>query len=221
MVEAALDLIELARSVADYGSFAFISGDSYPAVSDVSLMDFMRSEYSWIDINETSRTSEKFARIRNVYLPDTAIGALAPYHWAIKRCFDDDVPPLEDLYAARDLKKSDFPWRYAAGSCWWKLNSDTIQTIADVARDRSEFLSWFRYSASPDESFFNSALLNFHPDMNLFRDAPMCDLWEGGSHHPKNLWSEKDFKAITGSGKPFARKFAGAYHEILSKMDRL
>lgn len=84
----------------------------------------------------------------------------------------------------------------ARAACHYLVNSPEAKRI----------IRWFRYAFIPDESAFQSALLNSSVTFDLVSDDRREIIFERGSPHPKIITME-DWERLANSTKFFARKF--------------
>ena len=104
-----------------------------------------------------------------------------------------------------------------AGSQWHILNHRCVQHIQSYVKKHPDFVEYYRSTMIPDESFFQTILLN-SPCLNICSDNLRYIVWE--PPYPAILQS-KDFEAMTTSGKFFARKFDVTVDaNILDRLDQ-
>jgi len=169
MVEAVVRLAERALQNPALTHFVHISGDSYPIKSDAELLALLSQDVDWIDLAEAKFDSLTYQRIAKTYLPDTNIGTLKLSVHEQRYLTAEVIHRIEEIRRIFAMKASqNFPWRYAKGANWWCLRRKTLHECLRVIQENSEFVSWFRYSSNPDESMFNSLVLNF-------TDAQLCN----------------------------------------------
>lgn len=91
------------------------------------------------------------------------------------------------------------------GSNWWTLSRRSIQYLHQFTRENSDFLRYYQHTHVPDESFFQTILLN-NPSLNISDDDKRYIRWDKKpAPHPAVL-TAKDFPHLVSSGKHFARK---------------
>ncbi|PSN14664.1 hypothetical protein C7293_10675 [filamentous cyanobacterium CCT1] len=94
-------------------------------------------------------------------------------------------------------------FRCYAGSQWHILNRSCIQYIHHFVSARSDIVDYYRHTMVPDESFFQTILVN-NPDLNLCNDNLRYIAWR--PPYPA-VMQNNDFATLIHSGKFFARKF--------------
>jgi hypothetical protein len=107
------------------------------------------------------------------------------------------------------------------GSEWSALSRKAVQSIVRVVRDEPALVGHYRRTLLPDESFFQTILLN-EPGLRLCRDSLHYIRWSGpDSPHPDVL-GFGDLAAARASGKYLARKFdETANPGVLDALDSL
>lgn len=104
-----------------------------------------------------------------------------------------------------------------AGSQWWSFPIDTIKFILYFLNEKPAFTSYFKKVLIPDESFFQTLLLNFGGEEILGR-LVNCGLklikWDKPYIHPRIL-TMKDKNIVFKDKSLFARKFDSIKSEEL------
>lgn len=189
------------RCCTAWGSFGLVQAtlnglkfikDNFPETDRVSLLsgqDYPIKPLSYIYNYLNFNYSKIFIRYANV-------ADLAKENYGIVSRF----PQYERISKVIDLYK---------GSQWWSFPMSTIRIILDVLTENDNFIQYFRFVKIPDESFFQTLLLNLD-DQTLLSNIVNFNLrlivWEPPFIHPKTLLSEDIISIITSDGL-FARKF--------------
>lgn len=110
-----------------------------------------------------------------------------------------------------------------AGSQWMSFPISTIHLIFAFLKVNPDFISYFQAVKIPDESFFQTLLLNCGEDMilqNLVNKSLHLIKWDPPFRHPRIL-SEMDLNVIKRSKALFARKFDSLQNStsILDKIE--
>ncbi|MBL6080128.1 hypothetical protein JMJ56_19100 [Belnapia sp. T18] len=219
MIEAVCRLAETALAQPAHTHFLHLSGDTYPIKPMPRLIEMMTADADWIDSGEVPPGDPILSRIERCYLPDCAIGNLSQRESYTDRHLDAaTVGRLDDFARAFSMKQAGrFPWRYAKGANWWLLRRETLLRCLDVYRHRPEIVDWFRYSAHPDESFFNSAVLNLLGQPSPF-GCPILALWDR-QPRPYEFRTAEDLPLLRTAWQPLARKFAADSLPLLEAID--
>jgi hypothetical protein len=95
--------------------------------------------------------------------------------------------------------------RWYGGWQWMILSRDFCEYVSRPAETR-RFRAFFRHTLVPDESFFQTVIMN-----SEFRDSVVNDYkrqidWERGPEHPR-VFTMEDEDVLLGSSAFFARKF--------------
>jgi len=106
---------------------------------------------------------------------------------AIRRCF---TPFTQDFECY-------------AGSQWHTLSHRCVEYIHEFVQKNPDFVSHYRTTMIPDESFFQTILVNNH-SLNICNNNFRYVSWE--PPYPATMQAS-DFESLIHSGKFFARKF--------------
>jgi hypothetical protein len=91
------------------------------------------------------------------------------------------------------------------GSAWWCLSRDCAEYMNGYLDQDGDFIKFWKYVRIPDESFFQTALLNSHLRDQLINDNLRYIVWVT-TPHPEIL-DKRHFNQLVSSDKLFARKF--------------
>jgi hypothetical protein len=109
-----------------------------------------------------------------------------------------------------------------AGSQWWSMPMMVIKNILSGLSKYPDFTLYFERVFIPDESFFQTLLLNSEEDEiknNLVNDSLRFILWYPPFWNP-STFVQKDLRKLSRSNKLFARKFDEEVDKsILDKID--
>ncbi len=219
MIEAVAGLAEEAMENKSFTHFLHISGDTYPTKSDKRIVELITEDIDRIDVWEATPGTDTMNRIANTYLPDSRIGALQSFKLHEERYLTlDTVNEFAEIERIFNIKNSQpFPWRFAKGANWWALRRKTLETCLNIIRNNQDMMLWFRYSSNPDETVFNSLVLNFC-ETEKFKPCPVFTVWNVVPA-PYEFRDPSDLEKINSSPQPFARKFAAGAHQLLDKLD--
>lgn len=110
--------------------------------------------------------------------------------------------------------------RLYGGSQWWCLSRACIKYLSTFVNENPSFMRYFKYTFIPDETVFQSIVLN-----SPFRNNIICDDlryldWHNPNpNYPRTL-DEGDFDKLVSSPKLFARKFDPDRSDaLLEKLD--
>lgn len=219
MVAAALDLLRHGLKDRNLGTFTLISGDTFPLAAPGSIARLLDERRDRIDSNIVQPTSDTLERIRNVYLPDTRLGELRPGMPFLHRHLDED---LSAEFAAAERARRERPaflagHRYAKGSQWWSLTRDTAERIVALAESDRTFVDAFRFSAIPDEAFFQTAVVK----LGLHEAAGpglVYAKWDTVPA-PYTFEASVDIDLLRGQPRPLARKFGDASGGLIHRVE--
>jgi hypothetical protein len=92
------------------------------------------------------------------------------------------------------------------GSMWWSLSQRCVAYIHQSLGRSRKLVTHYRRTLIPDESFFQTILLN-EPSFQLENDDKRCIMWKDPGAASPAILTARDFDKIIASGKHFARKF--------------
>ena len=219
MVQATANLAAVGLEDQNHTHFYHISGDTYPIVPDGLLIELLTQNYDFIDNYEAKPGTQAYKRISQTFLPDTRIGSLLHGLPHEERYVTSDVVnAFADIARVQAMKASrSFPWRYAKGANWWGFRRASLLTCLSVLSDRPDFVDWFRYASNPDESFFNSAALNFL-DAGQCKPCPVLSVWNVVPA-PYEFKTVDDMHHFSKTNCVFARKFSPDAIDLLALLD--
>ncbi|MBU8538104.1 beta-1,6-N-acetylglucosaminyltransferase [Falsiroseomonas tokyonensis] len=217
MVEATLALLAEMRAAKPYHRITLLSGDSYPIFPDGRMREFLASSTEAISARPVTRDARR-SRTERIYVPDTVIGVLKS-HFTDRYLTPADVP---DLLAAIGLlqTRTEFLQRTPVhlGSQWWSLTRDALDQIEAFLQANPDFIQHFRYSAIPDESFFQTAFMKAVADPKKRTDGPLHIRWDT-KPRPFVFLLPEQIVDLRASNKPFVRKVAEESAELLDLLD--
>ncbi|PRO74158.1 hypothetical protein C6Y40_07690 [Alteromonas alba] len=185
-----------------------LSGACWPAKSMKQVEDVILKDCDYINIGKqpvdpshrfVSRFTDYHPMDINSYNPQTR---------------KNNYESIYTLNFAKQLPKRELPKDMAiyVGANWFSLKRSTVQTIFDNTTLLSRAKELFRYTAHPDEAFFQTILMKLVEDNQLSKSLISSNLHYSDFKNkgrvgglPKIL-DETDADAIRLSDKLFARK---------------
>ncbi len=95
-------------------------------------------------------------------------------------------------------------WTIYGGHQFWALSHSSVQYILESIEKYPEIVRFFKWTYVPDESFFQTILLNSDRRDNLVNDHLRFVLWE---REDPAVFVDEDYDSIVQSKALFARKF--------------
>jgi hypothetical protein len=92
------------------------------------------------------------------------------------------------------------------GSAHWCLSRECLRYIRDLESRRPQLIDFFRWSAVPDEQFFQTILMSSSLAQTVVNDDLRYMDWSDGANSPRTLTSA-DLDRLLASDDLFARKF--------------
>ncbi|WP_144097228.1 beta-1,6-N-acetylglucosaminyltransferase [Croceicoccus sediminis] len=233
MVEATLDLLELARKDGLARHTLLISGHCYP-IRPVADLAGMLAGMQGEDVIQMVRVG-----------PDSVLRGLVGRHWR-QRPFLSHRTRARHRFAARadDLARrirnriarsigrrfeDEVAFDLYHGASWWALSAETVATVLDAHAADPQLGQALRTGFAPDELFFQTMIAagpraghQHGPDEdkggdNIY-DAPLVLVRKGNAR-----WMRDDAetrKAIASTDRFFARKIASRDAGLLDWIDR-
>ena len=221
MVEATVAAIRRALEDPDLSRFVLLSDDALPIKPAQRIVQYLsRPGLLFLNAQELTPSSHNYARICEVFIPDSRIGRLRGPARLVDRYIDEEsLAQLEAARHAFELKKNPPPFRSFKGSQWLALSPDECRAVLDVFDNDAEFTTWFRFSAVPDESYIHTILLNREPTAKL-RRAPVMHVDWSRQPKPYTYRTATDIEALDNVALPFARKFTAEAMEAVRAVYR-
>ncbi len=128
---------------------------------------------------------------------------------------------LLQLVFPRKLNISIAPY---GGGQWWAMPIETILIMLGYIQSHPEYISFHKYTLSPDEIFFHSLLMHLKNEIPNFKIMPSITYvnWERKNTPLPVTFTVKDFEELkkAAESKLFARKFDVELDEkILDQID--
>jgi Core-2/I-Branching enzyme len=92
------------------------------------------------------------------------------------------------------------------GGLSFTLTARSVAAVDRFVANHPKFVRYYRRTRNPDESFFNTILLN-EPTLNIFRDDRRYIRFPPEGSPRPDILSIEDLEPMLASGKDFARKF--------------
>lgn len=218
MVEATLQLIDLATRTDHYDYYWLCSGQDFPIKRTDEIYEFLKNKScNFISIAATRNNpvdgysnTELDKRCEIVY-PSWLIGRTVVQR-GLKKLYN--ILTGGTGYTFRLLRRNaPCGLRLYFGSQWWCLNRETVEWVTIYAETHSEICEFYKKTLCSDESFFHTLVMN-----SPYADQSEPNLvfidWSEGKSSPKVL-RETDYEKIVSSGKLIARKIdATVDHEL-------
>lgn len=212
-VEATLRLMRIAvtkdRTLA---RFALLSGACYPLKSNEALRDHLlggeREHISAFPMPDDAR--------------DKPLTRLT--RWHLERGLRGKGLGGRGARLVNDALRLLPPRRLAglvpyAGSSWFVVTRQAVQTILERVETDRRFVSFFRCSHCPDESFFQTLLADSALGERMAGSVTFAD-WSPGIEQPSLIREDHLPRLLDGSQELlFARKFSSRNADLLDRID--
>ena len=210
-VQATLNLLSFARKFGKYDFYCLISGQDFPIVSASKLCEYL-SEHkgdNFVNLFDSKNNGlglpNNYDKRNDIVFPQWLM-ARNLYIRILRRLWvalTGGYNHTYRIFKRKQINNID----YYFGAQWWCINNEFAEWLLIYLGEHCNFIDFFKKSSCPDESFFQTLLMN-----SPFADT-RCDYlhyvdWSEGKSSPKNL-TVSDYDKIISSGKFFARKIDG------------
>ena len=218
-VEATLNLMRYAAVRGEYGHYLLCSGQDYPLVKASELSDFLNesADFNFVQIWASKNgggNANNYDKRTDIYYPYSVLGNTLPKRIA-KRALVELTGGYNrtwSIFRRKQLENVDFYF----GSQWVCISGEMEKWVEEYIKNHPEFIEFYKHTNCPDESFFQTLLMN-SPYKNKRQDYLYYIDWSFGGNSPKNL-EASDIDRMMKSGKLMARKFEDeGVIEILEK----
>ena len=222
-VEASLRLMQTAlEHDPAFARFVLLSGSCYPLRSNRALRDYLFTddvEHIGLIRMPDAKAEKPIERLTRWHFEggNRTSGGKAALLRLLNRA--TLLGPSRDAMTALD---GFVPY---AGSSWWALTREAVQTIMEVVATCPELVALFRHSAFPDESFFHTIVANTIPPECIHAPLTFAD-WTPGPERPHPVSELHLARLLDPDGlreeRPpyfFARKFNTRNAHLLDVID--
>lgn len=209
MVEATLQLIELATKTDQYDYYWLCSGQDFPIRRTDEICEFLKNKncnfmslYSSANNSKNGQKNTERDKRCEIYYPYWLIGKTIPQR-VVKKLYNIATGGTGHTFKLiRRTPPANLKLFF--GSQWWCLSNEAMGWILEFIKNNNEVCDFFRKTLVPDESFFQTLFMNSPYAENVEPNLVYMD-WSEGKNSPKVLTIE-DWDAIKESKKLLARK---------------
>lgn len=221
MVQAELQLIEAAYYYDAYDYFWLVSGQDYPLSTPEKIIKILKSNpdtiYMNVSYSNNNTKKSNLDKRHEIFFPDWILKKDF-IHRIIRRLWIELTGGYKHTYKLFRRKDSSL-YKYYYGSQWWCLSRHFVEYALNYINDNPRFINSFYHSSCPDESFFQTILMN--SEFRVFRKDSLHYIdWKKKSNSPKIL-TINDLDKAFKSGKVMARKIdVNVEKNILIEMEK-
>ena len=221
-VEATLNLLKQAYSK-KYDYYWLISGQDFPLVSAKDIITQLSNAklggYNFVNLfvskNNGAKKSTNFDKRNEIIFPEWLLKHDFK-HRIVRRLWVEITGGYQHTFCVF-LRPNMNELKYYFGSQWWCINCDFVSYILDYIESHPEYISFFKKASCPDESFFQTLLMNSDFAFSRREYLHYID-WSEGTSSPKTLKCTDLDKAFA-SHKLIARKIDQEYDkEIITEI---
>lgn len=199
IVRAILEALKAVR--ADGRRFDFVvllSGQDYPIATTTAIHQRLGEHRGHSFVNNFTVPTPNWA--------NGGLERLTGWHWHGRVLGRHVMFPDQRLLAKTWQRRFPGGFQPYGGSMYWALSDAALDYLHDFLARNRRFVRFFKHVNIPDESFFQTILLNSPLAPTVIDDDLHYADWSELQSHPKTL-GHRDVGAALGSGKLFARKF--------------
>jgi len=201
-VQATLLLFNMVAKTGEYYDYVWlVSGEDFPVKSNEHIHKYLESHkgYNFISLYPKGKYDKRNA----IYFPLWSI-SLNLFPRIIRRLWvalSGGYGGTFPFFKRKNLTNRKFFF----GSAWFTINYDCMCFILRTVETEPEIMKFYRNTFCPDESFFQTIIMNSHYKDTVKENLLYTD-WTNSKNHPRNL-DESDFENLRNTPKLVARKF--------------
>lgn len=215
-VQATLNLLKRAAEN-KYDYYWLISGQDFPLVKNediiAKLTDGMCNGNNYVDLfytkNNGANLSTNFDKRNDIVFPKWMMKQGLKYR-IIRRAWVELTGGYKHTFSMFQRSNND-KLKYYFGSSWWCIHNKFAYYILNYIDMHPEYMSFFENASCPDESFFQTLLMNSEFASSRKDYLHYID-WSQGKSSPKTLRCS-DLENVFQSKKLMARKIDMDYDE--------
>ena len=207
-VEASLQLLRMAANHDEYDYFWQISGQVFPLRKASDIVDFFKTnDVNYINLftskNNGLQRSNNYDKRNDIYFSDWMFKKGLLYR-IVRRSWIEITGGYDKTFSFAQ-RRNTTNCKFFFGSSWWCINGSFVNYVLDYINNHKEYCAYFKNTSCPDESFFQTLLMNSQY-RNKRQDYLHYVDWSRGGNNPKILTID-DFNKLMTSDKLMARKF--------------
>ena len=208
-IDATLNMMKFARSNDDFDYYWLCSGQDFPIKPSEDIVEWF-NDHPGCDFVELFYTKNNGLDHENnydkrtaVYFPCWMLGN-STFKRVCKRAYTELTGGYNKTFGwARRKPVNGFKFYF--GSQWICLSRRSADWVLAYLEDHPEYYRFYKNSICPDESFFQTLIMNSPYVSNRMDYLHYVD-WSEGKNNPKLLKTE-DYERLIRSDKLMARKF--------------
>lgn len=218
-VDATLNLLKVARSTDEYDFFWVCSGQDFPIKTPAYIVRWFEDHRDndflelFPSLNSGLSQENHYDKRNAIFFPKWMLGRKL-WQRMTKRLYTELTGGYnKTLPFVRRKPVNDL--RFYFGSSWVCLSKRTWDWMAEYLQIHPEYYTFFKNCNCPDESFFQTLVMN-SPYADNRMDYLHFVEWPKGMNNPKVLTID-DYKKLVNSDKLMARKFDDTIDENIIK----
>jgi len=199
MVRATLGLIRAACKKKEAGYLILLSGQDFPLKSTAFIYDFLKKDYGREYLEYFSLPSDNWALNNGL--------DRIQYLWFVDTIHIDDCFKLYEMQKYNEMSRKYFhelpPY---GGSQWWCITTECADYLLRFLRNNPVYEEYFQYCFIPDETFFNTIIMNSPFKERTVNNNLKYIVWPGGGAHPLTF-TLNEWDMLMQCDRLWARKF--------------
>lgn len=201
----------------NYERYILISGQDLPIKSNKYILDFWNT-----NIYKSYLEYEKLPR-KLWYREDGGLNRMIKFRRLSRRGLSTSqkiftIPNQIYTGILNLFFKRNLDYQFFGGANWMNLSSECVDKILQCIENNRSYIKRFKHTASADEIFFQTIILNLNDKLELVNNNLRYTFWEEGKSSPKTL-TLHDYDDLIKSDSLFARKFNSTEDsEIIEKI---
>lgn len=223
IVQATLNTFQEAFGYDNYDYFVLLSGADYPVRSNEYIEKFFEKNFStnFMSIVKMPGNGKTMDRVTFPWLPaSTRTPGIKAF---VKKCINTIVRKLKIHHKLPHEYKD---YIFYGGSAWAAFTRETVGHILNFTKANPKFQKFFKHVLLPDESYFQTLLMNTSPT-KPYQNAIMYTVWQEGNPSPETITlqhlaslEQEEVQTSYGTMAPlFARKFNPKNNEVLEGIE--
>jgi hypothetical protein len=200
LVSAALELLE-AAATEDPDFVILLSGQDYPIRPVEEIERFLDSRRGTSFVEHFALPNDSWA--------GGGMERMTGWYWYGRVMGRHVIFPHPRLRTGTWHRRFPRGFTPYGGSAFWALTGEAAKYVLAFTRSQRSFVRYFHHVAFPDESFFQTILLNAPLAAQVVSDSLRYTDWSTTGSSPKTI-SQADIDRVLASRKLFARKFDDA-----------
>ena len=210
MIRATLSLVDNALKYDNNQAMCLISDDTALLASSEYIYQNAINNPNQIHCWKVAQNSLVYSRYKNFFNYDSFITSpRVDFDITERKITNDFIIEINEIKMLMEVGKLKID--IYSGSQWWMLHRDVLKQILQYGIQYENFTASMKYSAIPDEMYFQTILKNVLPTIDMICDSPM--LYDfSRTPKPYLFQSKNDIDDEIPANKLFIRKVSEDFY---------